>query len=163
MGLKRPSKFQNLIKSSVTLGQWVNRQRSAHAKGCIKEEYVNQLEAKGLKWAILAQNKSNKDYDVYKDNFVRGDFIKSSSTERSNVTLLSNGYDPAQRNTASNDIPPLLSTSSGFVKNLVPKYGINKTNIYYFIFIIIVHFCSQVASLHFIAMHNFWVTELQHE
>ena len=60
------------------------------------------------------------------DDFVGGEFIESISMERSNVVLLSNGNDPAQRNTSSNDIPPLLPTSSAFVDNSHQSLGSTK-------------------------------------
>jgi hypothetical protein len=36
----------------LSLGRWVNRQRSAYAKRHLKDEYVQQLNAIGLQWAI---------------------------------------------------------------------------------------------------------------
>jgi hypothetical protein len=87
---------------------------------------VKQLEAIGLKWVIHARNKTNEDDDDDDDDFVGGEFIESISMERSNVVLLSNGNDPAQRNTSSNDIPPLLPTSSAFVDNSHQSLGSTK-------------------------------------
>ncbi len=37
---------------ALSLGRWVNRQRSFYAKGQLKDEQVRKLEAIGLKWAM---------------------------------------------------------------------------------------------------------------
>lgn len=44
-----------------SLGRWVNRQRSAYAKGHLKDEYVQQLNAINLKWAIPNPTEGNDD------------------------------------------------------------------------------------------------------
>jgi hypothetical protein len=119
--------YKTQSNPSLSLGRWVNRQRSAHAKGRLKEEYVKQLEAIGLKWVIHARNKTNEDEDDDEDDFVGGEFIQSSSIERSNGALPLCGHDdPVQRNSTSNVPPPPISNA--FVDNNEPKSGMNKAN-----------------------------------
>lgn len=47
-----PANFKTRSNPPLSLGRWVNRQRSAYAKGRLKDEYVKKLEAVGLKWVI---------------------------------------------------------------------------------------------------------------
>ncbi|KAL7445262.1 hypothetical protein ACHAXH_008239 [Discostella pseudostelligera] len=80
-----PANFKTRSNPSLSLGRWVNRQRSAHAKGRLKDEYVKQLDAIGLKWAIHTRNRTNEEGDVDDDDeidddddddFVGGEFIE---------------------------------------------------------------------------------------
>lgn len=76
-----PANYKTRSNPPLSLGRWVNRQRSAHAKGRLKEEYVRKLEEMGLKWVIHARNRINgEDYDDDDDNdFVGAEYIQSSS------------------------------------------------------------------------------------
>ena len=57
----------------LSLGRWVNRQRSAHAKGHLKDEYVQMLEVTGLKWVIhVWTGRNNDEDDDDGDNHVGG-------------------------------------------------------------------------------------------
>jgi hypothetical protein len=123
--------FKTKTNPPLSLGRWVNRQRSAHAKGRLKEEYVTQLEAIGLKWVIHARNRANEDDDDDDDDdddFIGGEFIQISSIEQSNGALsLNQNDDPAQENVTPNDPSPLPSTTivSGEISS--PKSEISKT------------------------------------
>ena len=80
-----PANFKTRSNPSLSLGRWVNRQRSAHAKGRLKDEYVKQLEAIGLKWVIHNRNRTNDEEDGVEDDddddddddFIGGEFIES--------------------------------------------------------------------------------------
>lgn len=47
-----PANHKTDDKPPKALGRWVNRQRSAFTKNKLKEEFVDKLEAVGLKWAV---------------------------------------------------------------------------------------------------------------
>ena len=55
-----PANFKT--KCQKSLGRWVNRQRAAYAKEKLKKEYVDKLEALGLKWSEL-KGKDDRDDD----------------------------------------------------------------------------------------------------
>jgi hypothetical protein len=63
----------------VNLGRWINRQRSAYAKGRLKPEYVTKLDQTGLKWSMHDQRRSGLDYDD-DDDFVGEEFLPKSGT-----------------------------------------------------------------------------------
>lgn len=44
--------YKTSTHPQLSLGRWVNRQRSAYAKGHLKDEYVQQLNSIGLHWAM---------------------------------------------------------------------------------------------------------------
>lgn len=87
-----PANFKTRSHPSLSLGRWVNRQRSAHAKGRLKDEYVKQLDEVGLKWVIHARNRTNSDEDDDvcnvddddddEDDFVGGEFIENNSIDK---------------------------------------------------------------------------------
>ena len=70
-----PANFKTRSNPPLSLGRWVNRQRSAHAKGNLKEEHVKKLEAVGLKWVI--HNRIGRPNDDDEDDFVGTEFIQS--------------------------------------------------------------------------------------
>lgn len=45
-----PPNYKTSTNPPLSLGRWVNRQRSAYAKGQLKEDQVQKLEILGLKW-----------------------------------------------------------------------------------------------------------------
>ena len=47
-----PANYRTDDHPPKSLGRWVNRQRSAFAKGKLKQEFVDKLERVGLKWAV---------------------------------------------------------------------------------------------------------------
>lgn len=47
-----PANYRTEDNPPKSLGRWVNRQRSAFAKGKLKAEFVDKLERVGLKWAV---------------------------------------------------------------------------------------------------------------
>jgi hypothetical protein len=47
-----PANYRTEDNPPKSLGRWVNRQRSAYAKGKLKQEFVDKLERVGLKWAV---------------------------------------------------------------------------------------------------------------
>jgi hypothetical protein len=123
--------FKTKTNPPLSLGRWVNRQRSAHAKGRLKEEYVKQLEAIGLKWVIHARNRTNEDDDdddEEDDDFTGGEeFIPIPSIEPSNLAPLLNRNDgPAPEKDAPNDpsLPPSTAIASGDIS--APKKEISK-------------------------------------
>jgi hypothetical protein len=53
-----PTNFKS--KDGMALGRWVNNQRSAKAKGTLKDEREQRLIGAGLKWSVLASNSWNE-------------------------------------------------------------------------------------------------------
>jgi len=47
-----PANHKTDDKPSKALGRWINRQRSAYMKHKLKKEFVDKLDAVGLKWAV---------------------------------------------------------------------------------------------------------------
>ena len=47
-------------KDGMALGRWVNNQRSAKAKGTLKDDREQRLISAGLKWSVLASNSWNE-------------------------------------------------------------------------------------------------------
>lgn len=75
-----PANFKTRSSPPLSLGRWVNRQRSAHAKGRLKEEYVRKLQEVGLKWVIHART-GRITYDD-DDDFVGGEFIQDNLIQK---------------------------------------------------------------------------------
>ena len=90
-----PANYKTRSNPSLSLGRWVNRQRSAHAKGRLKDEYVKLLDAVGLKWVIHARNRTNEEDDVDddddEDDFVGGEFIESNLVTSDNADRTAQG------------------------------------------------------------------------
>ncbi len=89
-----PANYKTRSNPSLSLGRWVNRQRSAHAKGRLKDEYVKQLDAVGLKWVIHARHRTNEEDDVDDDDdddFVGGEFIESNLVTSDNADHAAQG------------------------------------------------------------------------
>ncbi|KAL7538607.1 hypothetical protein ACHAXR_010916 [Thalassiosira sp. AJA248-18] len=110
-----PANFKTRSNPPLSLGRWVNRQRSAHAKGRLKDEYVKKLDVVGLKWVIHARgNRPNDDDD---DDFVGGEFIPSSSIQKSSIAPL-NGATTTQGSAISNaGLPSLPPLGNSFASN----------------------------------------------
>lgn len=47
-----PANYKTEDTPPLSLGRWVNRQRSAYSKKKLKEEFVDKLNKIGLKWAV---------------------------------------------------------------------------------------------------------------
>jgi hypothetical protein len=81
-----PANFKTRSNPPLSLGRWVNRQRSAHAKGRLKEEYVRKLEEAGLKWVIHARNArvtENNTADAEEDDeedFEGGEYLPNNGS-----------------------------------------------------------------------------------
>lgn len=89
-----PANYKTRSNPSLSLGRWVNRQRSAHAKGRLKDEYVKKIDAVGLKWVIHARNRTNEEDDVDDDDdddFVGGEFIESNLVTSDNADHAAQG------------------------------------------------------------------------
>ena len=51
-----PATFRTNDTPPRALGRWINRQRSAYMKNKLKKEYVDKLNAIGLKWSVHQRN-----------------------------------------------------------------------------------------------------------
>ncbi|KAL7510109.1 hypothetical protein ACHAXN_010665 [Cyclotella atomus] len=58
-----PQNFRIESRPPANLGRWVNRQRSAHARGRLKHEFVVKLEQIGLKWSMSDEQLKAGDFD----------------------------------------------------------------------------------------------------
>jgi hypothetical protein len=58
-----PLNWRVEARPPVNLGRWVHRQRSAHAKGRLRPEFVMKLERTGLKWAMHDQGHEDEDFE----------------------------------------------------------------------------------------------------
>lgn len=75
-----PANYRTDEDPPKALGRWINRQRSAYTKCKLKREYVDKLNAVGLKWSVHERNSSGKresdvgdDYDDYDDDYYDDD------------------------------------------------------------------------------------------
>jgi len=110
-----PANYKTRANPPLSLGRWVNRQRSAHAKGRLKDEYVRKLEAAGLKWVIHARTRINELDD--EDDFVGGEFIQGNAIQNNMGAPLNVSFNgnTAQGSSISNVVLPPLGNA--FVNN----------------------------------------------
>mmetsp|Transcript_39930 Transcript_39930/g.96104 ORF Transcript_39930/g.96104 Transcript_39930/m.96104 type:complete len:1615 (+) Transcript_39930:307-5151(+) len=102
-----PANFKTRSNPPLSLGRWVNRQRSAYAKGRLKDEYVKKLEVVGLKWVIhvrIGQTRSLAETAEDDDDEDFVEFIQSNNSTQKDLggtPTLSNGVDSRNVNTAT--------------------------------------------------------------
>jgi len=120
-----PANFKTRTNPPLSLGRWVNRQRSARAKSRLKEEYVKKLEAVGLKWVIHVRTVrpiaveegggagEGGDEDAFEDD---GDFEGREFIPRGSE---GNGSNSAQRKSGDAVPPPALNSNG----NATPSKG----------------------------------------
>ena len=111
-----PANFKTRTNPPLSLGRWINRQRTAHAKGRLKEEYVHKLEAIGLKWVIHVRSIGINDGEEYDEPFIGGEFIQSNPVIQTTNTAHAGVYAaaPGQEATsvATADPAPVMSVSA---------------------------------------------------
>ncbi|KAL7468523.1 hypothetical protein ACHAXS_008746 [Conticribra weissflogii] len=56
-----PANYKTDSNPPLNLGRWVNRQRSAYAKGRLKDEFVQKLDSIGFKWVVHERKRGLED------------------------------------------------------------------------------------------------------
>jgi len=113
-----PANFKTRTNPPLSLGRWVNRQRSAFAKGRLKQEYVEKLEVVGLKWVIHTRHVRTVDNVAdaadENDDFDAGEFVRNNNNlaqQKSAVApsngIMLNGTNSLQQVSSLPPLPPL--------------------------------------------------------
>lgn len=74
-----PANYRTSDVPPRALGRWINRQRSAYAKNILKSEYVDKLNALGLKWSVHDRD-GNRQNSQVPSSFSSAPAPTSSST-----------------------------------------------------------------------------------
>lgn len=96
-----PANYRTEDDPPRSLGRWINRQRSAHTKRKLKLEYVDKLNALGLKWSIHnRQGENDGDNEIDDDYDSEFDYLENKIKDKP-VTKQNLGVKAAKTKVAS--------------------------------------------------------------
>jgi hypothetical protein len=119
-----PANYKTESDPPMNLGRWVNRQRSAYAKGRLKEEFVKKLDDIGFRWMIHSRNvrMSGEDGDT---GLV---FLEGNLVEKSDVVEPLAPIAPTSNSNAIATQQTSCSPSSDIMVPSLPPVGNSVTN-----------------------------------